>query len=450
VTIALILAGHGSHISPNTAGVVWGYVDTLRQRGVADEVTACFWKEQPHFHQVLQTVKSDTIVIVPMFTSTGYFSRQVIPSEIGFVGGEVVGSASMLSVANRTIYYTRTLGEHPSIDTIVRQRACDAIQRAGLAAADTAIAVIGHGTGRSATTRQTTQHQVAILQESKIASHVVDAYLDDNPDIPSLYERTTASKLVVIPFFLAPGSHTTQDVPDALGINYGDYPAQVNGRAVFYTPPIGTDDVICDLILQLARDTGLPFVENPTNDTWGNFPQFGVAEFITTVGARRALPLHKQTLLFGQLEISGDSVQPTNSTQAITLTNPSDLRRHVRENPFRSLTTATDLPADWIVLITALAQIPAVIETVYPGAIADWAANRQGTLEIQLLPDVLQRQQGMFQAVGNVDNETISRYVNKVCGQCSRHPTWHDGQTPPDSIPCSAACNHWLAVSRKT
>jgi sirohydrochlorin cobaltochelatase len=441
VTIALILAGHGSHISPNTAGVVWGYVDALRQQGVADEVTACFWKEQPYFHQVLQTVKSDNVVIVPMFTSTGYFSQQVIPAEMGFLG-KGVGTASMLSDGNskssRKIYYTRTLGEHPYVGTIVKQRALDAMQHTGLVPDETAIVVIGHGTGRSSTTRQTTQHQVAILQESKIASHVVDAYLDDQPDIPSIYERTTASNLVVIPFFLAPGSHTTQDVPQALGMAYGDYPAQVNGREVYYTPPIGTDDVICDLILQLARDTGLPFVENPTGDVWGNFPQAGVEEFIAHV-------VLESNFIFGQLQISQQAVHPINSTQAVTLDNLSDLRQHVRGNPFRSLTTATDLSTDWIVPIEHIEQIPAVVETVYPGAIADWAANRQGILEIQPLAAVLQRQQGMFQSLANVDSGTVARYVNSVCGQCSRYPTWYEGQTPPDRIPCSAACNHWLA-----
>ena len=49
---ALILAGHGSHVSPNTAGVVWSYVDRLRALGTAPEVTACFWKEPPALNQV--------------------------------------------------------------------------------------------------------------------------------------------------------------------------------------------------------------------------------------------------------------------------------------------------------------------------------------------------------------------------------------------------------------
>ena len=39
---ALVLAGHGSHLSPDTAGVVWEQVDKLRALKVADEVTAAF------------------------------------------------------------------------------------------------------------------------------------------------------------------------------------------------------------------------------------------------------------------------------------------------------------------------------------------------------------------------------------------------------------------------
>ncbi|MCY4147375.1 MAG: hypothetical protein OXF90_13015, partial [Chloroflexi bacterium] len=74
--VALVLAGHGSHISANTAGIVWGYVDRLRRMGVADEITACFWKEPPAFSQALGTLESSQVVIVPLFTANGYFTSQ--------------------------------------------------------------------------------------------------------------------------------------------------------------------------------------------------------------------------------------------------------------------------------------------------------------------------------------------------------------------------------------
>ncbi|MFN7827458.1 MAG: CbiX/SirB N-terminal domain-containing protein, partial [Acidobacteriota bacterium] len=83
---ALILAGHGSHISPNTAGLVWRHVDYLRSQGVADEVTAAFWKEKPSFARVLETVTAPAVTIVPLFTSRGFFTQLVIPAEMGLTG----------------------------------------------------------------------------------------------------------------------------------------------------------------------------------------------------------------------------------------------------------------------------------------------------------------------------------------------------------------------------
>jgi hypothetical protein len=83
---ALVLAGHGSHISAETAGVVWRYVDRLREMGVADEVTAAFWKEMPSFHTVLDMLEAADITIVSMFTAQGYFTETVIPVEMGLSG----------------------------------------------------------------------------------------------------------------------------------------------------------------------------------------------------------------------------------------------------------------------------------------------------------------------------------------------------------------------------
>ena len=96
---ALVLAGHGSHISPDTAGVVWSYVDQLRGWGVADEITACFWKEAPSFNQVLDTLVSEHVTVVPVFAAAGYFSQKVIPAEMGLEG-------PLTRRDGRTIHYT--------------------------------------------------------------------------------------------------------------------------------------------------------------------------------------------------------------------------------------------------------------------------------------------------------------------------------------------------------
>ena len=88
---ALVLAGHGSQVSPQTAGSVWRQVDRLRAMGVADEVTAAFWKEPPSFAQALDALVSDDAYVVPCFTAEGYFSKQVLPAEMQSAIAELKG-----------------------------------------------------------------------------------------------------------------------------------------------------------------------------------------------------------------------------------------------------------------------------------------------------------------------------------------------------------------------
>jgi len=140
---ALVLAGHGSHISPLTAGLVWRYVDILRQQGVADEITACFWKEQPSFFEVLDSVAADDITIVPVFTAQGYFTRTVIPAEVNLDG-------TITRRDGRTIRYGKTLGEHHGLADVVYQRAVKTLTHYDLGSPDTTVAnsAITYGANR--------------------------------------------------------------------------------------------------------------------------------------------------------------------------------------------------------------------------------------------------------------------------------------------------------------
>lgn len=428
----LILAAHGSHISPDTAGIVWSYIDQLRQWGVADEITACFWKESPAFNQVLDTLESDEIVVVPVFTATGYFSQTVIPAEMNLTG-------PFTHRAGRTIHYTRTIGEHPYLNQIVRQRIADVIEQAQLDENDIAIAVIGHGTPRSKQSQDAARQQAAQLRDHFASSEIVSVYLDDEPSIPSIYQTTQSPVIIAVPFFLAPGSHVTQDVPQALGLAPNEVTATVQGRRVYYTPPIGTHDVICHIIVELARETGLMFEINQTDNQWAGFPKRGCTELAQVVSER-------STLQFGQLELSATEVHHAlDESAGTTIHDPSSLRKLTRENPFRPLPTACDLPGGWVVPVANVNQLDAVVETVYPGAVSDWAFNRQGRFRAETLAEVGVRQTGMFRTVTSLTAETIRYHVDSTCGNCVRHPTWYFRKTESDDIPCKSPCNVWLS-----
>ena len=435
--IALILAGHGSHISGETAGIVWGYVDRLRAWGVADEITACFWKEPPAYSQVLETVAADDIVIVPVFTARGYFSSEVIPTEMGLGAGVNVRE-------DKRIHLTPTIGEHPHLEAIVDKRLRDIVAMYGLPPRETAAAIIGHGTPRNRHSRDAARQQADRVREINWLREVVAVYLDDKPDIPSVYASTTAANIIALPYFLAPGSHVTRDLPRALGISGLRSPEVVDGRAVYYAEPVGSDETICQVILQLARGTNLSFAPERSTCAWGGFPQAGRQTLLNALETARILN-------FGQLMVSEERVWHGDEVaDSIALDSPAALRAFLRERPFRPLPTSRDLPGAWHVDLAHPAQAHAVIETIYPGLIADWAAQRHGTLKIESLQAIGSRQDGMFKDIHKLPEEIIRKAISKVCGNCIRQPSWWSEIGPASAgLPCRAACNLWLSTARK-
>jgi len=432
MSTALILVGHGSHISPNTCGLVWQFVAALRHMGIADEITAAFWKESPSFHTVLDTVEAEDVVIVPVFTAQGYFTQQVIPAEMD-LGGPVTRRNE------RTIRYARTLGEHPYMAEIVRGHVEDVLNGYGLQPEDTAAAVIGHGTKRNPNSRDATRQQAAMLRDYSLVNSVIDVYLDDTPYIPDAYNLTTEPNLIAVPFFLAEGSHTTIDVPHALGLKEGQVTAQINGRQVYYTLPIGVDDTVCRLLIELARETGLPLAKQPTDDAWAHFPVAGRTEFVDAL-------LAQDSITIGQLTVTQSCVEPVSNTDnARRVESPSDLRSRVRENPFRPLSTSGDMPGGWFVEVETPEQAYAVVETIYPGILAQWSAARRGVFRPNTLQQVGNRQVGVFRSILDLSPEQVEMMVAQECGHCVRHPSWYlQDSMSVSEVPCKEPCNWWM------
>lgn len=433
--IALVLAGHGSHISPQTAGIVWRYVDRLRQCGVADEITACFWKEPPSFRQVFDTLLAEQVVVVPVFTARGYFTQDVIPNEMGLTGAVTVKG-------KKTIMLTRTVGEHPMLEKIVQAFVRETMVSYDLPAEETALAIIGHGTRRNPQSRDATRHQAARLRDLALVSEVVDVYLDDVPDIPSLYQSTNAANIIALPYFLASGSHVSLDVPSALGLRGDSRPELVNGRDVYYGDPVGIDDRMCQVILELAQETGLPVANKDGTGHWSGFPQAGRRTLLRTLA-------NEKTLCFGQIGVSRKRVwRGEQLGDYQSLESPEQLRSFLRDAPFRPLPTSRDLPTAWQVELENPQQAHAVLETVYPGLVADWAAAHNGQLRTESLAEVSSRQQGVFRDIHRLGEDSIASAVQLVCGDCVRHPTWWD-HNQDSSLPCISACNMWLTTAVK-
>ncbi len=433
--VALILAGHGSHIRHQTAGIVWQYVDQLRRLGVAHEVTACFWKEQPAYYEVLDTVTAPAVVIVPVFLADGYFMKSVIPAELG------LDKASHTTWrCKQTVHITRPLGTHPGMADIIQKRTQDALKVTGFPKAQTAVAIIGHGTKRNQQSRTTTQRQVALLQQADIVAEVLDAYLDDEPPIASIYQRTPARHIIVIPYLLAEGSHTAIDIPQALEVAAQQATSR---KDTYYTDPIGIDENIYQYIIDLVHAAGMKLSPTPSNGEWDNFPRYGHQAFIDAVR-------EQESMQFGQLLVNMAEVRPigTEQTDVINVETPETLQRIVREQPFRPLATSDDLPPGWRCTVPTPETLPAIVETIYPGAIAAWARANEGQLSPEPFSATIARQKGMFGQAKRLTKEDIQTNVEFICGGCVRTPLWHINSSEGGNIiPCKAPCNMWLSKS---
>ncbi len=455
MTTALVLAGHGSHITPETADLVWRQVDALRALGVADEITAAFWKEQPSFATVLNSLAADDITVVPLFTAQGYFTQTVIPAEMGLTG-------ALTRLGNRTIRYTHTLNEHPYLSNIVRQRVETAIQYINTSPDQIAIAIIGHSTRRNPESRKATEAQAVKIRALNLAAEVQAVYLDDSPGIPDIYTLTHAPNIIAVPYFLTQGSHTTIDVPKALGLSPGAISGIVQNRSVYYTPAVGVEEGLQTAILDLARESGAPLYPPRSSSEWDAFPMQGRDLLIQTVRAEKMLH-------FGDLRLTPSEVRHWESASSTKIfTTPSALRNHLRTNAFvgtryivsaqdtntdhvsshfRSLTTARNLPSDWRIHIETPAMLHAVTETIYPGAVADWASHQRGTFHPTPLTTVVARQTGNYRQLSGLNNAQQASIVQNVCSGCVRHPTWFEGTSPPNAIACPEPCNHWLSAA---
>jgi sirohydrochlorin cobaltochelatase len=437
MSAALVLAGHGSQKTPETAGAIWRHVDALRANGVADEVAACFWKEPPGFATVLQSLESDEVFIVPVFTSQGFFTQQVLPAEFGF---EPTGDG-LRTPDGRKVVYTPTLGASGLFDDRIDERVNDGLRRLGVSASESAIVLIGHGARGNADSRGDAVAQSQRVQQQFAVRESAAVFLDDEPSIPDTFRLTTAPNLVAVPYFFASGSHVTDDVPRALGLQPGQTDGMVQGRRVVYAPPVGEDAELWRDLLALARRAGLPKRSNP-GTSWACFPSYGRRRLINVVRAAGALE-------FGQLHLTMREVRRTGDSTASEILDLATLRRIVRDDPFRPLLTFDDLPDGWYVPIESGDQLHAVVETVYPGAVADWAAGRSGTLAVRNLSKVAARQVGMFRELDQLTVAQQEAIVQSECGHCIRHPTWFANDRAETGIPCPEPCNLWMSKAKE-
>ena len=256
---ALVIAGHGSTLNPDSSAPTHQHARRIRDAGIFQEVAVCFWKEEPAFAEVLRTIDSQTVYVVPNFISEGYFTRTVIPREMGLDGPTTHRDG-------RLIHYCEPTGNHPLMTSLLIRHA--KATAGGVPPRETSLFIVGHGTGLDQNSAAAARWQAERIAELGEFAEVFPAYMEETPFIADWHTTASMPYVVVVPFFISDGLHSYQDIPVLLGIReetgpaasqadaFLENPHHLRGRELYYSGAIGSAPEFAEVIIEQARRFG--------------------------------------------------------------------------------------------------------------------------------------------------------------------------------------------------
>lgn len=266
---ALLIVGHGSTVNPDSSAPTFDHAAEIHRRGLFAEVHSAFWKEEPSFRQALHMIDAEEIYVVPNFISEGYFTRNVIPRELELTG-------PLTERGGRLIKYCEPVGNHPRMTDLLLHRAAGIAP--GVPTEKTSLFIVGHGTDLNDNSAVAAKREVERIAACGLYGEVLNAYMEEEPLISKWDQYASQPNVIVVPFFIADGLHSYEDIPVLLGIAqespgaasanaagvFAGNPYHLRGRTLFYASAIGTEPLFADVILgqvaafDAAHPVGVP------------------------------------------------------------------------------------------------------------------------------------------------------------------------------------------------
>ena len=438
------------------------HAETIRQRGVFAEVVCAFWKEEPSMREVLRMVDSPEVYVVPNFISEGYFTQQVMPRELGVDGKTTILPPLTTGGPERRLHYCDPVGIHPSMTRLLLARAEEVAP--GVPRGESALIIVGHGTGLNENSTKAIKDQVTLIQASGAGfAEVLDAYMEEAPLIAEWDTLTTAPNVIVVPFFIADGLHSFQDIPVLLGIEdeitaaasemsvFKQNPHPLRQRQLYYSSAIGTEPMLADVILDQVEAFDLA---NPAPASPASIIPIPRAPTATTLTEKLLDWLAAGGQAIGEIVILAEPAgwrlchltdHAAAGTGTLTLfTTAADARaiaRHDDAGKFRPLKTAPTLKRGWELLLTTPTALHQALDYLYPSAFANWIRYSEDHLPPRNLKEMLGRQTGMYRITGLLRESEAQTLVGDIChdGNCQRKICWTwdgaDAATPWHTLP---------------
>jgi sirohydrochlorin cobaltochelatase len=454
---ALLLLGHGSTLNGDSSAPTWQHAEEIRRRGIFAEVHVGFWKEEPNFRQALRQTRCPRVYVVPNFISSGYFTEQVIPRELGLDG-------PVTRLGDQDVIYCDPVGLHASMTEALLQRARKVVAAQIADPARTAcLFICGHGTSFNDNSTKIIHEQAAAIRALGLYADCQPVLMEQAPFVRDWRTLTGCPDVIVVPFFISDGLHSFEDIPVLLGLTHNvrekgfSNPHLEGNRRLWYATAIGTDRFIADVILAQVRDAAR---KNPLRKKAASFSAFSLEMKLDRFLKRTPPPW-----TIGQVQIkSGYELRHMADAKRQVgdlrqLDSPEELRELANLDEagnFRPLRAAPNLRRGWIYHAPDLAALRLAFDYLYPAELANAVLAGEKLLPITPWRETAERQTGRFRVVREMNDEAVLELVAQNCAPgCLKQRLWSPAAEPPkasgDTLPllCPEACNFLVGQARE-
>lgn len=138
-------------------------------------------------------------LIYPLFMTDGWFVRSALPARLGPQNCAILPP----------------LGVDPSLPKLAASALVDTLDRQNWDAAETALLIASHGSGRSPNSARDTEVFAKALSLEISMKKITTGYVEQAPFFPDV-AKEVPEQSICLPFFAAYGGHVREDIADGL------------------------------------------------------------------------------------------------------------------------------------------------------------------------------------------------------------------------------------------
>jgi len=249
--IFILLIGHGSRL-PHNKEMVDMHADLLRKKGY-NVCTAFNEMTDPPIEEAMRSMirnGAEEIVALPLFIAPGRHTEQDIPPKLGIPEGYGCWISTKYGREVK-VHYKEPFGDDLSIPKILVGK----LKEIGCSD-NTGVLIISHGSPmehNSNLVHRTSER----LRKSGVKNVFIGFNEYNEPRIEDAYAEMMEAgfdRIIVLPMFLASGTHIAEEIPEKLGIP-GKSRVWIVRKGckavtVFYTGPLGLNPKMNDILVK--------------------------------------------------------------------------------------------------------------------------------------------------------------------------------------------------------